>query len=122
MTLPALEEIFFPEHYGYAFVDVGQRVKIFDLPVTGGYTAFIERIACDFQEGTDPPKTASVLELIIDGVTRKFNYEIQINKPYVFDPPIVAVNWIRWYATNNDTKGHWFGVLVDGRFCRPKTS
>lgn len=120
MTVPSLEAIAFPEHFAYGSVGIGERKKIFDLPVTAGYTAFIERIACDWFEGTDPMDTMSLLELVIDGVTRRFQYEIQINKPYVFDPPIVATNFIRWYVTNNDTKAHLYGVMTDGFFCRPK--
>ena len=127
---PELEYLQFPEHYAYALVESGETKVIFDMQVSGGYVAFIERIACDWEPGSKPPSTAAVLELIIDGVTRRFDYEVQINKPYVYDPPLVARHSIKWRVTNNDvphvedgvqkTGGAYFGVLTDGLLCRPK--
>lgn len=130
---PPLEFIQFPEHYAYALVESKETKEVFYLPVTAGFVAFIERIACDYIEGSNPPATSSVAELIIDGFPRKYNYEIQINKPYVFDPPIVARNSIRWVITNNDvpytaddgtakTGAHYYGILVDGLMARPKVT
>ena len=130
---PKLDIINFPKHYAYVLVESKETKDVFTLTVegSGGYAAFIERIACDWQAGSNPPETSSVIELIIDGYTRRFNYEIQINKPYVFDPPIVALKSIIWRVTNNDvpytatdgtakTGGHYYGVLCDGIFARPK--
>ena len=119
-TTPRLDIVPFPEHYAYVLVESGESKEIFYLPVTAGYVGFIERIACDWFEGTDPPDTRSILELVIDGFTRKFEYQIDINKPYVLDPPIVARNYIRWRVTNNDTKSHYFGILTDGYMAKPK--
>jgi hypothetical protein len=131
VVFPELEIINFPEHYTYSLVESKETKEVFYMHVTGGYTAFIERIACDWQEGVNPPETRSIIELIIDGFTRRFDYEIQINKPYIFDPPLVAKNYIRWKITNNDiphtlngeqkTGGHYFGVLCDGCLAKPKT-
>ena len=128
---PPLEVIQFPEHYVYALVESGETKEVFYLPMTGGFKGFIERIACDYFEGSNPPATRSVLELVIDGFTRRFDYEIQINKPYVVDPPIVVKDYIRWRVTNNDipylddkgeqkTGAHYYGILVDGVLARPK--
>jgi hypothetical protein len=119
---PELERLQFPEHYAYVLVDVGEKKEVFYLPINGGYVGFIERIACDWFEGTNPPSTCSVVEMIVDGFPRKFDYEIQINKPYVFDPPIVARKFIRWFVTNKDTKSHYYGIQTDGYLCRLKSS
>ena len=128
---PELEKLQFPEHYAYVLVGSQEKKEVFYLPITAGYTAFIERIACDYFEGSNPPTTSSMIELIIDGVTRRFEYEIQINKPYVFDPPMVARHEIKWYVTNNDvpyvddkgaqkTGAHYYGILCDGTLCKIK--
>lgn len=128
---PELERLQFPEHYAYVLVGSLEKKEVFYQRITGGYTAFIERIACDWFEGSLPPSTRSVLELEIDGFTRKFEYEIQINKPYVFDPPLVARDHIRWWVTNNDVPytaddgsakngAHYYGILTDGFLAKPK--
>ena len=99
--------------------------------MTAGFKGFIQRIACDWFEGSSPPSTRSVIEFIVDGFTRKLEYEIQINKPYVLDPPIVVNDYIRWRVTNNDvpdtasdgsakTGAHYYGVLCDGIMVRQK--
>lgn len=128
---PELERLQFPEHYAYVLVGSREKKQVFYLPITGGYTGFIERIACDWHAGSNPPATRSILELEIDGFTRKYEYEIQINKPYVFDPPLVARNYIRWWATNNDVPhtesgeqkdgSHYYGILTDGFLAKPKS-
>ena len=132
---PELEYIQFPEHYAYVLVEAGQTKEVFNIPVSAGFVAFIDRIACDWSEGSDPshvPSTAAVLELIIDGFTRRFQYEIPINNPYVYKPQIVARRFIKMRVTNNDvpytasdgtpkTGAHYYGVLIDGIFARPKT-
>ena len=129
---PPLEYINFPRHYEYAVVLAGETKEIFNLTPDAGYVAFIERIACDWFQGLVPPTTHSVLKFIVDGFTREYRYEIPINNPYVFDPPIVARNNIKWIVTNNDVAGltssgkeqdgsHWYGIQIDGVFCRPKT-
>jgi len=117
---PELEKIPFSNHYAYKFVDVGEKKEVLTIRIDGGYTGFIDRITCDWYEGTNPPNTTSVIELVVDGFTRRFDYEIQINKPYVFDPPLVARNYIRWFVTNRDTKSHYYGVQCDGYAAKPK--
>jgi hypothetical protein len=130
---PLLERINFPEHYSYTLVQAGETKEVYRMRLTGGFVAFIERIACDFIEGSNPPTTKSTIAFIVDGFSRKFDYEIQINKPYVFDKPLVARREIRWLITNNDvpyqasdgtqkTGGHFFGVLCDGILVRVKES
>jgi hypothetical protein len=130
-TTPELEYQQFPEHFISVLVESGETKEVFYTPMTGGFKGFIERIACDYIEGSNPPATASVIELIIDGFTRRFDYEIQINKPYIFDPPIVVKNYFKWRITNNDipyqasdgtqkTGGHIYGILTDGVLARPK--
>lgn len=128
---PELEKIQFPEHYAYALVGSKEKREVYFLPITGGYVGFIERIACDWFEGSDPPNTRSIIEFVVDGFTRKYEYEIQINKPYIFDPPLVARSYIRWYVTNNDvphtesgvekTGAHYYGILCDGFLAKPKS-
>lgn len=129
---PELEYTQFPEHYAYALVESKEKKEVFYLPMTGGFVGFIERLAFDWQEGEDPPVTQSVIELIIDGFTRKYYYEMQINNPYVFDPPIVVRNNVRVIVTNNDiphtssageakTGAHYYGIMIDGTMARPKT-
>lgn len=81
---PEIERLNFPTHYAYVLVQPNVKAKVFELLVTGGYTAFIERIACDWFEGQNPPKTASLLEFDVDGFIRQYQYQIQINQPYVF--------------------------------------
>jgi hypothetical protein len=106
--------------------------EVFYTVMNGGFKGFIDRIACDWEEGSNPPATRSILILEIDGVTREFNYAIDINKPYVFDPPIVVRNYFKWRITNNDvpyiaadgtrkTGAHYYGILTDGCLARPKT-
>jgi len=130
-VVPKLERMQLPDPYKYVLVGSGERKKAFEFLINGGYVAFVERIACDWTEGSDPPATRSILELDIDGVNRKYEYEIQINKPYVFDPPIVARKYIRWWATNNDVPytaadgsakngSHYYGILTDGLLCKQK--
>lgn len=132
-TVPPLESIQFPQHYTYEVVNSGETKEVFLLIVNGGYVAFIERIAFDWFEGSNPPATHSIVALMIDGVRREYEYQIDINKPYVLDPPIVARNRISWTVTNNDvpytaTDGtpkngaHYYGILMDGYFCKPKAS
>jgi hypothetical protein len=128
---PELEVVQFPEHYAYVLVDSNEKKEIFYLPMTGGFKGFIDRFAFDWFEGSNPPSTRSVIEVIIDGVTRKFEYEVQINMPYIFDPPIVVINFIRVVVTNNDVPyvkdgeqksgAHYYGFMVDGCLARPKT-
>ncbi len=128
---PELERTPFPEHYAYVLVGSKQGKEIFYLPITGGYVGFIERIACDWVEGSNPPATRSILEFEVDGFTRRYEFEIQINKPFVFDPPLVARDHIRWFATNNDVPhigsdgsskdgSHYYGVHCDGYLAKPK--
>lgn len=111
---PNLECLEFPNSFQYVLVASGQTKELFYLPINGGYVGFIDRIACDWFENT-------VLEFIIDGIPKRIEYEIQINKPYVYEPPLVARRFIRWRAINNDTKDHYFGILCDGRLCKQKT-
>lgn len=129
---PELEVLPFPEHYAYALVESGETKEIFYLRMSGGFKGFIERIGCDWEEGSDPPATRTTHELIIDGFSRKFEYEIQINKPYIFNPPIVVNNYVRWITANRDvpytaadgtakTGAHYYGVLIDGILARPRT-
>jgi hypothetical protein len=132
MSVPELEKISFPQNYASALVESGETKDVLTINVdaSGGYTAFLERIACDWFGGSNPPDTRSILELVIDGVPRRFEYEIQINKPYIFNPPFVARHTIVWRVTNNDvphiengvqkTGAHWYGVLCDGVFAKPK--
>jgi hypothetical protein len=132
---PEIERIQFPDPFAYALVGSGVlQQKVFDMAIegTGGYTGFVERIACDWFEGSNPPATRSILELNVDGFIRQYQYEIQINQPYVFNPPLVARRWIRWYVTNNDVPyvandgtqkdgSHTYGILTDGFLAKPKT-
>ena len=134
--VPPLEYMNFPKHYESVLVESKEIKDVFNIKVSGsgGFVAFIERIAFDWTEGSDPehvPSTAAVLELVIDGVKRKYEYEIPINNPYIFNPPYVARRNIILRVTNNDvpyqasdgtqkTGAHWFGVMIDGTFARPK--
>jgi hypothetical protein len=131
---PEIERVQFPDPYVYALVGSGvikQQVYYLSIEGSGGYTGFVERIACDWFEGSSPPTTRSTLYLDIDGFIRTYEYQIQINQPYVFDPPLVATKWIRWLVTNNDvpyiaTDGtakngsHYYGILIDGFLAKPK--
>lgn len=132
-TAPALENIQFPQHYVYELVGSGETKEVFRIDVNGGYVAFIERMAFDWFEGSNPPATRSVIMLVIDGVRRSFEYQIDINKPYVLDPPIVARNRVSWIVTNNDVPykaadgtdkngSHYYGILCDGVLAKPKTT
>jgi hypothetical protein len=128
---PRLEMQQFPEHYAYALVESGETKTILYIRMTGGFVGFIERIACNWTEGSAPPATRTIHKLIIDGFTREIDYEIQINKPYTYDPPIVVREYIRWITTNNDvpytsegtakTGAHFYGIMIDGVIARPKS-
>lgn len=128
---PELEYLQFPKHYEYALVESQETKEIFYLLIDGGYKGFIERIAFDWFEGSNPPATRSTLKLIVDGFTRSFDYQIDLNKPYIFNPPIVAKDYIRFVVINRDvpytasdgsakTGGHYYQVLIDGVLARPK--
>ena len=127
---PQLETIQFPNQYVYVLVEAGQTREVFKTQMTGDFTGFIERIACDWEEGSNPPATGTILVLDIDGFPRTFQYEIPINNPLVYNPPIVVRKYFRWLITNNDkpyvsngvqkTGGHYYGILTDGVLSKPK--
>jgi hypothetical protein len=120
-VVPEIERLQFPDHFWSALLAPGERRKVVDISIegSGGYTGFVERIACDFF-GNAPDGTCTLHEFIIDGFVRSFQYEIEINKPYTYDPPIVARKNIQWYVTNNDTVSHYYGIMIDGFLAKPK--
>jgi hypothetical protein len=128
---PEIERVQFQQTYACGYFLSGETRELWYIKVDAGYTAFVERIACDWFGGVNPPATGSIVKLIIDGFPRTFVYQIDLNKPYVFDPPIVAKHFVRWVITNNDVPGivngkqldgsHYFGVLTDGFFAKPKS-
>lgn len=108
--------------YQYKTVAAGEIKIIIDYPVSGGYVAFIERIACDLP--TEEETTGAIAkmwhDLIVDGVHTKIQYEIPVNKPRIYNPPIVALNKIEWHFYNADSRAHVIAILVEGRLCKPK--
>jgi len=103
-------------------VAAGETVTIIDYPVSGGYVAFIERIACDlpYEEKTEGTIALMWHEFIIDGVPEKIQYEIPINNPRRYDPPKVARTRVKWRFYNADSKSHTIGILIEGQLCKPK--
>ena len=108
--------------YQYVTVGAGETTFIIDYPVSGGFTAFIEKIACDlpYEETTVGAIAKMWHEFIVDGNPTKIKYEIPINKPRDYDPPIAALSSIKWRFYNADSKSHTIGVLIEGRLCKPK--
>lgn len=108
--------------YKSVTVDAGETTLIIDYPVSGGYVAFIEKIACDlpYEEGTSGAIARMWHEFIVDGVVTKIQYEIPINKPKEYNPPVVASSRVAWRFYNADSRAHTIGVLVEGRLCKIK--
>ena len=120
-TFPELDCIELHE-YRYKTVSAGAIEIIVDYPVTGDFVAFIEKIACDlpYEEQTSGAIAKMWHEFIVDGYPIKILYEIPINKPREYDPPMVAKERVKWRFYNADSKSHTIGVLVAGRLCKPK--
>lgn len=117
---PSLECLELHE-YQYITVGAGATEFIIDYAVAGGFTAFIEKIACDlpYEETTSGAIAKMYHEFIVDGTPTKIKYEIPINKPREYNPPIVAMSTIKWRFYNADSKAHVIGVLIAGRLCKP---
>lgn len=107
--------------YKYKTVAAGQTEIILDYPVSGNFIAFIEKISCDLplEEETTGAIAKMWHERIIDGKPTKIQYQMPINKPYDFNPPLVAEHRIKWRFYNADSKAHVIGVLIEGRLCKP---
>ena len=134
-VVPELERIQFSQSYNYVFLpsNPGVPVQVWYTKIDGNFVGFIERIAFDWFLGTsNTTATASLIQLNIDGFIRSYQYSIDINKPYVFEPPLVARNFISWTITNNDVPGlnsqgkqvdggHFYGILCDGFLAKPKS-
>ena len=102
----------FSDFYQSAKVPAGEYKRVFDLHVTGGYVAFIERKAHTWFSNT-------YYEFIVDGeLVEKIEYEVPVNAPRTINPPIVAEKRIEWWAYNNDSSEHLFEVICDGRLCK----
>lgn len=105
------------EHpFVYEDIKVGDEDKlIHDINIPGDKAVVITHIANEWYPGT-------VVKLIVDGVTREFEYEsAEINNPKEVN--ILAREQITWRATNDtgETSGvteedKEIGVFTDGHF------
>lgn len=110
---PALERIGFPDPYQYAVVPAGETKIVWEMPVSAGYVAFINQIACDWF-------ASCFWDFICDGVHRKIEHEFPVTEPNHFDPPIVARKRIKWIFHNEGAVDRTVGVLCDGELVRTK--
>jgi hypothetical protein len=92
----------------YKLVKSGKSDIVYEFIIPKGHIAFIDQIANSFFPNT-------YFRFIVDWEEEIVQREIApINQPKEFNPPIVAKNFIRWIACNNDSEDHVFEVLCDG--------
>lgn len=90
----------------------GEKATVYYLPVSGGYTAFIDKIACDWAEDT-------YYEFIVDGVLiEKVKRLIPMDNAESFNPPIISTKSIKWIFHNDSDEGLEVHILCDGSLCK----
>jgi len=113
-----LDQINFPQCYQYKKVSAGETDTIWEMPVTGGYEAFIDKVYIRWFTNT-------WLKFEIDGEpveTPKIEYEVgSLSSPRKYDPPLVARKYVRVIAHNESTQDHVFEAFIDGVLAKPKT-
>lgn len=99
-------------------VKAGQSGIVWDMYVTGDYTAFIDELIVirgDNQLG----EGGSYVDWYVDGVREdRINREIPLNNPKEFNPPLTAKRRVYFLAVNPTSKDHLFEVVCDGQLCR----
>jgi hypothetical protein len=96
----------------YKLVKAGKSDIVYEFIIPKGYVAFIDQIANSWYPNT-------YLKFIVDWEEETVQREIApINSPKEYKPPILAKNFIRWIAFNNDSQDHVFEVLCDGFLAR----
>lgn len=111
-----LERIVFPDPYQYKTVEIGEKVIVWDMPVSGGYVAFIDKVSVDWYVDT-------FTEFIIDGILKEKIQRTILDVDSVrlepYDPPLIAEKRVRFIVTNNSDADIVPGILCDGYLCKP---
>jgi len=94
-------------------VNAGETKVVWEMPVTGGFIAFIRKVAFDWYGDT-------YWEFIVDGIPEKIEFTIPSTDPERYDPPIIAYKRIKWIFHNTSTTDRTVGVLCDGELVREK--
>lgn len=103
----------FPQPYQKKTVNAGETKVIYELPITGGYVGFIDKLAIDWYAHT-------YINFRVDGTTiEKIERRISFASFEVFDPPIIARKSIKFIVVNEDTEEHIMAVLCDGLLSKP---
>lgn len=101
----------FPLVHTTVLVGPGQSADVYDLPIPKDWVAFIELFGNVYYED-------SYYTWVVDGkqVMGKIDFEVgEVNRPKVFDPPIIVKKRILVRAYNTSaTKTRRFHVVMDG--------
>jgi len=109
----------FNQPYRFRTLQPGEKVIIWEEPITGDYLGFIDNIGNNWFPYT-------YIDFIVDGELieriQKVTGELE---GYAFqtrpvNPPIVAKKFIRWIAVNQDVDAHVFEVYCGGYYAKPK--
>jgi hypothetical protein len=98
----------FASPHQYKLVKARSSAVVYEFIIPRGYIAFIDQVANTYFPNT-------YLTWVVDSEEETVEREIApIDVPKKYDPPIIAKNYIRWIAYNNDTEDHLFEVICDG--------
>lgn len=89
-------------------ISVGGSGVVWEFKVPKKYVLFVDRIGNNWFPNT-------YYNLKIDNEIHKIEYTIgNIEKPRVYDPPLVVKDFIIVEAYNNSSLTHTFAFLIDG--------
>lgn len=100
--------------YQGKIVNAKTMETVFEIIIPHDAIVFIDKIANSWYPNT-------IIYFIVDGESEIIKQEIPLNNPRVYDPPIVARNFIRFVAYNNSEEDHYFEVLCDGYYVKSTT-
>lgn len=117
---PPLEQIGFPDIWGYKSIAANSFDTVFYMPISGGYVGFIKTVFIKC-----PLVGSTWLEFIVDGTPvegGKIEHDYgSLDSPVKFDPPILVRNWIRVIGHNDSSSAQDFEAMINGILVKPKT-
>lgn len=94
----------------YTTISAGSSGRVFYFEIPKKMVAFLKMVANNWYDDT-------YFTWIVDGeiidpkVERAFGL---VDRPKIYDPPILVKNYIEWIAYNNSSEDQIFEVMCDG--------